>query len=339
MSDRSNLARSPQPVRERPTPASSSRRPTPRPAKLIEKGPDPRTGDRVALIIILGFLAFVNAIGFEYYSSPASERVRSPWHVWLRPSGYIGQTAGILALLVFVFLWLYPLRKKYKSLAWTGTVGRWLDIHILTALGMPLLLTIHMAWHARGLIGLGFASMMVVVASGVVGRYLYMRIPRSMSGVALTLEEVGTRRKAILEQISEGLGLEVAEVEKTLAIHVPPMSKSILGGFMQLLTADYKRWLMARRLRNRWKAMLKGGSFTFRVNRQKRRVSEKKALDEAVVLATREMELEQQARMLGATNRIFAFWHVAHRPFAITAAIAVVVHVAVVVALGQTWFR
>jgi len=108
---------------------------------------------------------------------------------------------------------------------------------------------------------------------------------------------------------------------------------------MQLVTADYKRWLMARRLRKRWKAMLKGGSFSFRVNRQKRRVSEKKALDEAVILATREMELEQQARMLGATNRLFAFWHVAHRPFAITAAIAVVVHVTVVVWLGQTWFR
>ena len=69
MPESSNLARAPQPVRERPTPASTHR-PTPRPAKLIEKAPDPRTGDRIALVIILGFLAFVNAIGFEYYSSP-----------------------------------------------------------------------------------------------------------------------------------------------------------------------------------------------------------------------------------------------------------------------------
>ena len=340
MADRSNLARVQQAVRERRTPASPTRRPTPRPSKLIDATKaETKTGDRIALVVILGFLAFVNAIGYEYYSSLPSERVRSAWHVWLRPSGYIGQTAGIVALLVFVFLWLYPLRKTYRSLAWTGTVGRWLDIHILTALGLPLLLTVHAAWHFTGLIGLGFMSMMVVVASGVVGRYLYMHIPRSISGVELTLDEVGSRRRTNLEQIAEGLGLEVAEVEKTLAIHVPASSPSMIGGLMQLVTSDFERYLMARRLRKRWKAMLRGGSFSFRVNRQKRRVSESKALDEAVQLATREMELEQQARMLSATSRIFQFWHVAHRPFAITAAIAVIVHVTVVIALGQTWFR
>ena len=48
--------------------------------------------------------------------------------------------------------------------------------------------------------------------------------------------------------------------------------------------------------------------------------------------------LTQQVRMLGVTHRLFRYWHVAHRPFAITALIAVVIHVAVVVALGATWF-
>jgi hypothetical protein len=50
------------------------------------------------------------------------------------------------------------------------------------------------------------------------------------------------------------------------------------------------------------------------------------------------MSLTQQARMLAATQRLFRFWHVAHRPFAITALVAVLVHVGVVVAMGATWF-
>jgi hypothetical protein len=50
------------------------------------------------------------------------------------------------------------------------------------------------------------------------------------------------------------------------------------------------------------------------------------------------MALTQQVRMLGATHRLFHLWHVAHRPFAITALVAVVVHVGVVVAMGMTWF-
>ena len=50
------------------------------------------------------------------------------------------------------------------------------------------------------------------------------------------------------------------------------------------------------------------------------------------------MALTQQARMLEATRGIFRFWHVAHRPFAIAALVAVMVHVGVVVAMGATWF-
>ena len=63
------------------------------------------------------------------------------------------------------------------------------------------------------------------------------------------------------------------------------------------------------------------------------------ALREAVRIAGREISLTQQTRMLEATHRVFRYWHVAHRPFAITALAAVVIHVVVVVAVGATWFR
>jgi hypothetical protein len=63
-----------------------------------------------------------------------------------------------------------------------------------------------------------------------------------------------------------------------------------------------------------------------------------RALDEAVALADREIALDQQVRMLEGTHRVFRFWHVAHRPFAITALVAVIIHIVVVVSLGATWF-
>ena len=75
------------------------------------------------------------------------------------------------------------------------------------------------------------------------------------------------------------------------------------------------------------------------MDRQKNRNAEREVLNEVVALASREMALEQQAHMLAATHRVFRWWHVAHRPFALTALIAVVIHVTVVIALGATWFR
>lgn len=290
---------------------------------------EPRAGFGTPLLILLGVLAAINVAGYRYYVMPLGERVRSPLHAWLKPSGLIGQPAGILALAIFVFLWLYPLRKKFKSLAWTGSLGRWMDIHILAALGLPLLLAIHAAWRFDGVIGLGFLSMMIVVASGIVGRYLYVRIPRSKSGVELTREEVGARRRALVEQIAEAMQVDSETVERTLRIDTAPAGATgIWRTLGLLLTNDIRRWRASRELRRRWKSSALA-----------QRSGDRAALAQVVKLANREMSLDQQARMLDATHKVFRYWHVAHRPFALTALVAVVVHVAVVIYLGATWFR
>lgn len=262
---------------------------------------------------------------------PMAERVRSPLHEWLRPSGYIGQSAGVAALAIFVFLWLYPLRKKFRWLAFTGSVGRWLDVHITAALTLPLLLAIHAGWRFGGLIGLGFDAMMIVVASGVVGRYLYVRIPRSKSGVELTRDEVQSQRRSLLEEIARRTRLDVETVARTLGLAAagdPRQARPGAGtALIAMLRADFDRWRAVRELRSRWRVQA-------RVNRS----LDRNALNEVVKLARKEMSLEQQVRMLEATHRVFRYWHVAHRPIAMTALVAVVVHVAVAVVLGVTWF-
>src|SRR6266508_2577891 len=154
-------------------------------------------GGRILLVLLLIALAGICVVGLPYYLRPMAGRVRSPLHVWLKSSGYIGQTAGVLALLLFLFLWLYPLRKKLRWLSFTGALARWLNAHVFAALGLPLLVAVHAAWRFGGVIGLGFWSMMLVWLSGIVGRYLYARIPRSRAGVELTIDEIGTRRNKI----------------------------------------------------------------------------------------------------------------------------------------------
>jgi hypothetical protein len=280
----------------------------------------------IASLTIL--LAAVNVAGASYYSLPMAERVRSPLHPWLKPSGYIGQSAGIAAVAIFVFLWLYPLRKKYKWLAFTGAVGRWLDVHVVAALALPLLLAIHAAWRFGGVIGLGFDAMMIVCASGIVGRYLYVRIPRTRSGVELTREEAQTQRAAILAKIAERSGLPIGKVQEVLAVtRSRDERQSLIRALWRMVENDFARWRMARALRRRWSALGVGG-----------RPIARSTLDEIVRLAQREMALEQQSWLLEATQRVFRFWHVAHRPIAITALVAVIIHVAVVIALGATWF-
>lgn len=277
------------------------------------------------MIAIPGVLALINIAGLPYYVLSAGERLRSPLHPLLRPSGLVGQSAGVLALLIFAFLWLYPLRKKYRWLAFTGPVARWLDVHILAAIGMPLLLGIHASWRFDGVIGLGYFAMMVVWASGIVGRYLYVRIPRGRTGVASTRDEVAAERRTLLTDIAAATGLDPFEVEQALAVDARGGGNSLWRTLVHLVADDVVRW----RLRRRFRARLA----------QARTAAPHGAeLEQVLALAAREVSLSQQLRMLDATNRVFRLWHVAHRPFALTALVAVVIHVAVVVSLGVTWF-
>jgi hypothetical protein len=95
---------------------------------------------------------------------------------------------------------------------------------------------------------------------------------------------------------------------------------------MRLVSDDLARRRATRRLR-----------LLYERSGPRRRKQDQQVLRWVQRLARREMALTQQARMLDATHAVFRFWHVAHRPVAIAALVAVLVHVAVVVALGATW--
>ena len=308
---------------------TSARPPVAAARQVVRAAPPRAEGMRPlhgATILVATLLAGVLVIGQPYYGLPVAERVRHPFHPWLRPSGYVGQTAGIVALAIFIFLWLYPLRKKYRRLAFTGAVARWLDVHVAAALVLPLLVTIHAGWRFGGVIGLGFWAMMVVWSSGVIGRYIYARIPRSRSGVELDRNEIAAERQRLLEQIASETGLDAGLVERTLATDAPPAGLGAMATLRRMIADDRARRRAARRLRELCATRSAGG-----------RGQQGRNVRRAVALARQEMALTQQARLLDATHDLFRYWHVAHRPVAIAALVAVLVHVGVVMAVGATW--
>ncbi|MFQ5768289.1 MAG: hypothetical protein ACE5ID_09950, partial [Acidobacteriota bacterium] len=282
------------------------------------------------LPVLLGAMCLVaiSLAGTPYYRLDKAHRFRHPLHSWLKPSGYIGQSAGLVAFALFVFLWLYPLRKRFRWLAFTGKVGRWLDVHVVAGLLIPLLGAVHAGWRFDGLIGLGYVAMLVVSLSGIMGRYIYARIPRRRDGIEISLKELQKAREDLIQKISSVTGLERPTVEAKLA--VDPVSLAELGPLatmVRLVRDDVGRWRAARELRRLARDVNPGGA---------RRLS-RASLRHGLKLARRQMALSQQVRMLDATHSIFRYWHVAHRPIAVSALVAVTVHVLIVVGIGQTW--
>jgi hypothetical protein len=58
------------------------------------------------------------------------------------------------------------------------------------------------------------------------------------------------------------------------------------------------------------------------------------ALERAISLASEQAALAKQILFLSKTLRVFHLWHVIHRPFSLSFAILVIIHVTVVISLG-----
>lgn len=280
----------------------------------------------LGVVSALGLVAIL-VTGLPYYSAPLAGRVRDPWHAWLKPSGTLGQALGLTALGLFLFLWLYPLRKRLGRVPALGSLPRWLDVHVVAGMLVPAFAAMHAGFRFTGLIGLGYASMFVVSLSGFVGRYLYVHIPRGRSGLALTLDEVAAERRQLLHDVATATRIPVPEIERRLA---PPRpagpTLNPVAVVARMVRDDFGRRGAVRRLARELRAS-GGAALTPARSR------------EVLKLARREMALAQQAAVLDGIHRLFRWWHAAHKPFALTALLAVLLHVGVAVALGQTWFR
>jgi hypothetical protein len=96
-------------------------------------------------------------------------------------SGLVGHGIGVLGfVLMLMTATLYPLRKLRTDASW-GSTAAWLRFHMVTGLVGPYLVLLHTAMVFRGLAGAAMLLTVVVVVSGLTGRYLYTRLPRAIA--------------------------------------------------------------------------------------------------------------------------------------------------------------
>lgn len=145
----------------------------------------------------------------------------------------------------------------------------------------------------------------------------------------MTMDEVAAERRMLVVAIASAAGMPPAQVEAAL---LPPEAPVPTANPLRIAAGMVRDDLERRRAVRRFLRSLDAPR------------AEERRLDPANVryvvrLAGREVALAQQARMLDGIQRVFRHWHAAHKPFAITALIAVALHVGIAIAMGQTWFR
>jgi len=270
----------------------------------------------LAAIAVIYAIVYFRAGGQAYYGTPLGVRGYAPAHKLLRPAGRYGISFGIVGLgMIFVTL-LYVLRKKVKWLSRIGNLKIWLEVHIFCGIVGPALITLHTSFKFNGLISVAYWSMIIVVLSGFVGRYLYVRIPKTMRGAELSAGDLEARAAEIRARlVAEGLpAAALAEVE---ALDAPPPRG--LGAFIgSFFFGELRAGLGFRRLRRRMHAA--GIAPTL--------------VKQTVALAAERGALMRRIAFLGRTKKLFELWHVLHKPLVYVMLVIAALHVFVATYFG-----
>ena len=282
--------------------------------------------------VFAGLMVLALAVyGFDYYFLDSAHRPFSLKYPVLRPNGSVGLWLGVLGLGMFLLIFLYPLRKRWPWLKSKGSTRHWLDFHVLLGLTAPMIIAFHASFKFRGIAGMAFWIMTAVALSGVVGRYLYGQIPRSLSAAELSLQEARKLEAEITTQLAVQ---QVVPAEALAPVFRLPEARSVESAPMVLalgsmFLVDLQRQFRIARLRLRCLGAREafatlGGLLP----------SGRPELERVIGIARRQAALSKRILFLSRSQQVFHLWHVVHRPFSYSFAVLALLHIGVVLLFG-----
>ena len=278
----------------------------------------------ISLLVITGFLVtFYFAYGgYSYYVLGLEDRFFHAGHQFLKPSGEIGHALGIIgSMMILTGVLIYMLRKRVRLFSRIGILKHWLEFHIfLCSLG-PVLVLYHSAFKFGGLVAISFWCMVAVVLSGVIGRYIYLQIPRTIEGREMNLNEINNLKDSINSQLVHAY--QIDEGIRESIIQAVKMRPDRSGSNMLKRSID--KFIFEHRTIKNVKFLLRQHQVTG------------KNFKQVVGHIKSEINLNRKIDRLITMQNLFKYWHVAHLPFALLLLIIMLVHVAVAVTFGYRW--
>jgi hypothetical protein len=262
------------------------------------------------------------------FSALVSAALLAAWR--LRDSGLLtpeegaGYGFGVAGSLLMALLLLYPLRKRARFMRRTGAMRHWFRVHMALGILGPACILVHCNF-ASGAINSNVAlgAMLIVTASGIVGRYIYARVHDGLYGsrsdlVRLSLALSASRhRLSAIESLTPAVNARLLKMAEGLDSH----PAGVWAGVRQCLAATVATLcvgveLDARLLRASWVEETLLGKV-------------RKCLSGR---ATVHAYLRHIRRVAGFAffERVFALWHMLHIPLFVLLVATAVVHVVAV---------
>ena len=276
----------------------------------------------VLSFIVLTALAAFTYKGLEYYGVSLEERFFHPDHTALEPSGIIGHGLGIVGTsLIILGISLYMARKRYRVFSRLGILKHWLEFHIFLCTLGPIMVLFHTSFKFGGIVAISFWSMVAVFLSGIIGRFIYIQIPRTIEGRELSLSEVRDMKTDIGEIINNSLHLD----KESYNVIVDSIKKKVELYHKNFFVRSFRKYADDLSTIRNVKAVLKKNNIPKSQHKQ------------VISLVKDDISLNRRIDRLVIMQNMFKYWHVAHLPFALVMLVIMVIHVVITIVFGYRW--
>lgn len=268
-------------------------------------------------------------IGPFAYAAAVTTVLGIAW--WQRDEGHltaesgIGYWLGIVGAILILVLITYPLRKRLKSFQRFGKVANWFRFHMIIGILAPALIVLHTNFKLGSLNSrLALLTMLIVVTSGIVGRYLYAKVHKGLYGRQLALREVHADIIALKQNLCDA-GPETARVDAELEtfIREPQAHPSVLKALLSSLTAGFTQRSARRSILKMAKRDLADSPRNRNLSGRQRRQFIKDADNQLRLF----FAAVRKAERFALFESLLGMWHHLHMPLFIMLFLTVVIHI------------
>jgi len=246
-----------------------------------------------------------------------------------KPSSGFGYYLGLVGGVMLLLMLLYPVRKHMRIARSWGPQRYWFMVHMIFGISAPVLILFHTTFHVKSLnAAVAFYSMLLVVASGIIGRFIYKRIHQGLYGQKLNLDELqksvnlyqrSTDRVSALAVSATAIDVKLQQF-RDLAFET---QVGIATRFWRFITFDWRRYRLTRHSHHELKRAIAHLAKTQGWDKQEQH----QHLQEVMVYVKRYLASVQRAAQFQAFERLFRLWHVLHSPFVWLLGVSGIVHV------------
>ncbi|MCA9552504.1 MAG: NAD(P)-binding domain-containing protein [Myxococcales bacterium] len=259
--------------------------------------------------------------GWDYYVLSEEARWDSPMHDAWRPAGDVGHGIGVVASMVMLSNFLYPMRKRLGFLKGAAPINRWLTFHVFVGLLSPAVIAFHAAFQSNNLIATGtFFSLLVVVGTGLVGRFVYGLVPRA-DGRVVAREVLEEEMRRLLDRAGTRIlrSMNPSALERSVHALEPRFDhkSSVAGLFFR-----YPAALVAEQ---------------FRLWNQRRLYADPADYRDYAETSRLLFRLKFQLELYEALRRFLGWWRILHVTLALLLVVIMGAHIGVALYLGYGW--